>query len=132
MPLSVGITVSAVVVIVGSALTIFGGAMIVLGSLFLPKPSSIANVPANLGFFMVIEAVMFFGFCGWGLASGIGLIKLKQWARISILLFAAILIFMSVPAATLLAVIPLPNTNDPNLPYRMPNVPDVFDWQLVG
>jgi hypothetical protein len=114
MPRSVGITVSAVVVIIGSAFTILGGAMMVLGSLFLSKSSPAANVP-NLGFFVVIEAVMFSGFGGWGLAAGIGLINLKQWARISILVFAAILVFISLPAAALIAVIPFPNTNDPNL-----------------
>jgi hypothetical protein len=116
MPRSVGITVSAVVVIIGSAFTILGGAMMVLGSLFLSKSSPAANVPVNLGFFVVIEAVMFSGFGGWGLAAGIGLINLKQWARISMLVFAAILVFISLPAAVLLAVIPFPNTNDPNLP----------------
>jgi hypothetical protein len=116
MPRSVGITVSAVVVIIGSAFTILGGAMMVLGSLVLSKPSTAANVPANLGFFVVIEAVMFSGFGGWGLAAGIGLINLKQWARISMLVFAAILVFISLPAAVILVVIPFPNTNDPNLP----------------
>jgi len=116
MPRSVGITVSAVVVIIGSAFTILGGAMMVLGSLFLSKSSPAANVPANLEFFVVIEAVMFSGFGGWGLAAGIGLINLKQWARISMLVFAAILVFISLPAAVLLAVIPFPSANDPNLP----------------
>ena len=116
MPRSVGITVSAVVVIIGSAFTILGGAMMVLGSLFLSKSSPAANVPTNLGFFVVIEAVMFSGFGGWGLAAGIGLINLKQWARISMLVFAAILVFISLPVAALIAVIPFPNTNDPNLP----------------
>ncbi len=64
MPRSVGITVSAVVVIIGTAFTILGGAMMVLGSFFLSKSSPAANVPANLGFFVVIEAVMFSGFAG--------------------------------------------------------------------
>jgi len=122
MPRSVGITISAVVVIIGSAFTILGGAMMVLGSLFLSKSSPAANVPANLGFFVVIEAVMFSGFGGWGLAAGIGLINLKQWARISMLCFAAILVFISLPAAVLLAVIPFPNTNDPNLPSNFMSI----------
>jgi hypothetical protein len=117
MPRSVGITVSAVVVLIGSAFTILGGAMMVLASVFLSKSSPAANAPVNLGYFVVIEAVILFGFGGWGLVTGIGLINLQPWARISTLVFAAILVFISLPGAVLLAVIPLPNTtNNPNLP----------------
>jgi hypothetical protein len=116
MPRSVGITVSAVVVLIGSAFVIFAGAMMMLGSVFLSKSTPPANVNVNLGYFVVIEAIIFFGFGGWGLAAGIGLINLKQWARISTLVFAAILLFVSLPAVVVLAVIPLPNINDPNLP----------------
>lgn len=116
MPRSVGITVSAVVVFIGSALTILFGALVVLGSLLLPNAHAAANLPANLKYFVVIEAAMLFGFGGWGLAAGIGLIATKRWARISMLVFAAILIFISLPSALLIAVIPFPNTTDPKLP----------------
>ena len=116
MPRSVGITVSAVVVFIGSAFTILCGAMMVLGSVVLMKSSPAANVPANVGYFVVVEAVMLFGFGGWGLAAGVGLINTKQWARISMLVFAAILMFISLPAALLTVVIPVPKTTDANLP----------------
>ena len=116
MPRSAGITVSAVVVFIGSAFTILCGAIMVLASAFLLKSSPAANLPANLSYFMVIEAVVFFGFGSWGVATGVELINMKQWARISMLVFAAILMFISLPAALFIAVIPLPNTTDPNLP----------------
>jgi hypothetical protein len=122
MPRSAGITVSAVAVIVGSAFTILGGAMTVIGSLFVSKFSPAANVPSNFGSFLVIDAVLFFGFGGWGLAAGIGLINLKQWARISMLVFASILVFVSLPAAVILAVIPFPTVNDPNIPSNFMSI----------
>lgn len=53
---------------------------------------------------------------GASVASGIGLLYLKQWARISILVFAAILLVFTLPGAAIIAFIPLPNANDPNLP----------------
>jgi len=122
MARSGGVTVSAVVVLIGSALTIFGGAMMVLGSVFLLKLSPSANVPGNAGYIVLIEAAVLFGFGGWGLAAGIGLLNLKQWARVSTLVFAAILIFISLPTAMVLAFIPFPMGNDPRLPANFETI----------
>jgi hypothetical protein len=116
MPRSVGITVSAVVVFIGSAVTILFGVIMALGAVFLSNLNGTANVPAHLGYFGAIEGVVFFGFGGWGIASGVGLIKTKQWARISMLVFAALLVLFSLPGVALIAFIRFPNTNDPNLP----------------
>jgi len=116
MSRSTGITVSGIVILTGSAFTLFMGAMMVLASVILMKSSSAANVRAISGVVMVVEAVMFFGFGGWGVASGIGLLKRKQWARISTLVYAGILVFFSLPPAIIFAVFPMPHPNDPNLP----------------
>jgi len=116
MPRSVGITASAVVVLIGSAFTILCGALMVLGSVFLLHSSPVAKLPVNLGYFAIIEAAMLFAFGGWGLGTGVGLIKTMQWARISLLVFAGILMFISLPAALLMAVISFPNNADPSLP----------------
>jgi hypothetical protein len=85
MARSTGITVSAVVVIIGGAFTVLCGAMTLLGSDLVLNSSRAADAPVNLRYILVIEAFIFFGFGGWGLASGIGLIKTKDWARISTL-----------------------------------------------
>jgi hypothetical protein len=122
MPRSAGVTVSAVVVIVGSAFTILSGAVMLIGALFVSKFSPTASVPANMGLIVVVEAVMFFGFGGWGLASGIGLIGLRRWARISVLVFAGLLVLCSLPAAVMMAVIPLPAINDANVPANFASI----------
>ena len=116
MQRSAGVTTSAVVVIVGSAFTILCGAMLLLGSAFISKSSSAANVPVNLGSILIVEAIAVFALGGWGLATGIGLLYLKHWARVSLLIYAGILVFFSLPAAVLMAFIPLPLPTDPNLP----------------
>src|ERR1700736_4002486 len=121
MARSTGITVSAVVVIIGSAFTVLCGAMILVASVLVLISSRAADAPVNLRYVLAIEAVLAFGFGGWGLASGIGLIKTKEWARISTLVYAAILVFISLPAAAIMAFIPLPNTpgaNDLNPPFN--------------
>jgi hypothetical protein len=121
MPRSTGITVSAVVVIIGSAFALLCGAMMLLGSVFALNSSHAADAPVNLGYVLIIEAFFILGFGAWGLASGIGLLKTKEWARISTLVYAAILVVLSVPTALALALLPLntPSVNDPNPPFNI-------------
>jgi hypothetical protein len=90
---------------------------------------------ADLRYILAIEAVTAFGFGGWGLATGIGLIKTKQWARISLLVYAAMLVFFSLPVAVLMAFIPLPNgtgAGDSNLPFNVATITRVFTMLLYG
>lgn len=96
--------------------------MMVLGSALLSRSSAAANLPMNSGVFLAAEAVLSFGFGGWGLASGIGLLYLKRWARISTLVFAGFLVCISLPAAALILLIPLPNSHDPSLPFNFMSV----------
>jgi hypothetical protein len=118
MPRSAGITVSAVVVFIGSAFAVLCGALMVLGWVFLSNSSRAPKVPAHFGYFAVIEAMVFFGLAAWGIASGVGLINTKGWARISMLVFATVLAFFSILSAVVIAVIPLLNSTDPNLPFN--------------
>jgi len=119
MPRSAGVTVSAVVAIIGSTFTILVSAlMLLLGFAFVSKSGQAANVPVNIGAVLGVEAAVTFGFGAWGLAAGIGLIYLKRWARISILVFAGILVVFTLPGALIMAFIPLPKPNDPNLPVH--------------
>jgi hypothetical protein len=97
MSRSTGITVSAVVVIIGSTFTVLCGAMMVLASFLALNSNRAADAPVNLRYILGIEAVVTFAFGGWGLASGIGLLKTKEWAGISTLVYAAILVFISLP-----------------------------------
>src|ERR1700722_906675 len=122
MSRSTGITVSAVVVIIGSTFTVLCGAMMVLASFVALNSSRAADAPVNLRYILVIEAVVTFAFGGWGLASGMGLLKTKQSARISTLVYGASLVFISLPIAVIMAIIPLPNSpgvNDPNPPFNV-------------
>lgn len=119
MARSAGVTASAVAVFVGSALTILVGAVAILGMLLVNSRRT-PNVPEHLASFMIIaiiaEAVFAFGFGGWGIASGVGLIQTREWARISMVVFAALLVLFTLPAALMMAFVPFPLPRDPNLP----------------
>ncbi|HTU35842.1 MAG TPA: hypothetical protein VMF66_18720 [Candidatus Acidoferrum sp.] len=115
MPRSAGVTVSAVVVFIGSALTLLFGAFAVLG-LTLVSRRPLPNMPLHAGYLASIYAIFVLGFAGWGIASGIGLLNTREWARISTVVFAAILALLTIPTALFIAFIPLPFPRDPSLP----------------
>src|SRR5689334_13699847 len=121
MPRSSGVTASAGVVIAGSGFTFLLGAMMLLGSAVMPKSTQAANVPIDVGSILIGEAIFVFAFAGWGLATGVGLLYLKRWARISLSIFAGILAFLALPAV-FVAFIPLPNVSNPNLPPNFTSI----------
>lgn len=112
---SVGITLSAVAAFVGSAFCILLGALVVMTGL-LARSSNKPDVLQNIAYVQVIVAFFFLGLGGWGIASGVGLIKARQWARISMLAFGSLLVFFCVPPAIMIAFISFPVPKDPNLP----------------
>lgn len=125
MSRSTGVTVSAGLVIAGSAFTFLLGAIMLLGSSVMPKSSQVPNVPVDLGSILIAEAIMVFAFAAWGVATGIGLLYLKRWARISLLVFAGILAFISLFSILFVAFLPLPTApinNDPNLPANFTSI----------
>ncbi|HEX8765911.1 MAG TPA: hypothetical protein VF740_12160, partial [Candidatus Acidoferrum sp.] len=121
---STGITISAAVVIAGSAFTFLCGALMLLGSAVMSKSGHAPNVPVpvDIGSILIGEAIFVFAFAGWGLATGIGLIYLKRWARISILIFAGILAFFSLFSIVVLAFIPIPDAPNSNLPSNFTSI----------
>ena len=129
MERSGGVTFSATVVLIGSSLTILLGGLMVLGSLWAPSANQATNLPVSIGYVLTAEAIVFFGFGGWGIASGVGLIQLRQWARVSVMIYAAILLFVSVIPAIVLCFIPLPVASNSNVP---PSFMSIFRVVIVG
>jgi hypothetical protein len=129
MARSGGVTFSAVVVLIGSSLTILFGALMALAILWTPNAGQAANLPIPIGYVVTAEAIVFFGFGGWGIASGVGLIKLRQWSRVSMMIYGAILLFFSVIPGIVLSFIPLPAATDPSVP---PSFMTTFRVIMVG
>jgi hypothetical protein len=99
-----GVTVSAVVAIAGSILALMFAAAAV-ASLFI---ATSASQPPNSGPFLISAALTIVAAAIVGIWTGVGLFRLRPWARISILIFSA---FMAVGSAfTLLGamVVPMP------------------------
>ena len=103
---SVGVTVTAVVVLFGSGLTLLAGVMMLFAS------SSDLPIPENqvhfLKYFMVFLALVLFAAAAWGIASGTGLMRLREWSRISMLVFSALLLFVCIPGLLMFLFMPFP------------------------
>ena len=103
---SVGVTVTAVIVLFGSGLTLLAGVMMLFAS------SSDLPIPENqvhfLKYFMVFLALVLFAAAAWGIASGTGLMRLREWSRISMLVFSALLLFVCIPGFLMFLFMPFP------------------------
>jgi hypothetical protein len=103
---SVGVTVSAVVVIFGSVLTLLAGVMMLFASSSdLPVPETQVHF---MKYFMIFAALLLFAAGAWGIASGMGLMRLREGSRISMLVFSALLLLLSIPALVMLPFMPIP------------------------
>jgi len=103
MKRSVGVTISAVVVLLGCLVMILmGGLSLVVP--FLPS-SSAPEPPLRV---MLIGSSMLLGFAAWGILTAIGLFRLRPWARISMLVFSVFLVFATTVSAVAIFFMPIP------------------------
>jgi hypothetical protein len=100
MKRSAGVTVTAIVSLLGSALAVCFG---ILTGVLPFVMSQTASEPPPTGLLVIAGAVYFLPGV-WGLLSGIGLIRLKNWARISTIVFGALLILFGGFTAVMAAI----------------------------
>ena len=105
MKRSVSVTLVGIVVLIGSALTVLMGAIMGTAVIFgHSRTSQAPEIPAAALFgalLMVLPGI-------WGIATGVALFLLKRWARISILIFAALLVMTGGFGVPILLVMPMP------------------------
>jgi hypothetical protein len=95
-----GITAAAAVAVLGSIGTFLFAGLMGLNALVLstspaaaPLPNQPATPPIAL---LAIIAIAYSGFGVWGIASAVGLLRLKNWARRCFVIFGVLLAFVSV------------------------------------
>jgi hypothetical protein len=109
MKRSAGVTAIAILSLIGSAFELLLGALFVLVALLAPIPSA-PEIPYSPAYFKA----MFWGIAifhallaAWGILTGIGLFRLKEWARISTIIFSVLLILQSSFGLLLALVMPI-------------------------
>jgi hypothetical protein len=113
MKRSGGVTLAAVFSLLGSLATLLLGCLMLLAAVFARHSST----PTPGSGVMIFSSLMFFLPAAWGIATSIGLFRLKHWSRISILIFAGLLAFMglSVPIAFFAMPMPPVPNQDPHI-----------------
>ena len=107
MQRSVGVTVSAVFVFLGSILTLLFGGFMAFATLVMPHQSP---QPPFIRAMLAVLTVVYFAFAIWGIVSGVGLLLLRNWARISMLIFGGILLLFTIPGILMVPFLPAPQT----------------------
>jgi hypothetical protein len=102
---SIGVTLTAVVTLLGSVLFVLFASLMLLLSL-LPKmqPGS----PSYLRLALLLESVLFSAVAAWGITTAVGLFRLRNWSRISTIVFSVFLTLCGGSAALSMAFITFP------------------------
>jgi hypothetical protein len=119
---SAGVTANAVVALVGSALVLAFGVLAILGMVMalqsapFEAPREFPFPPGLLKTIIMLLPLIYILPAVWGLCTGVALLKLKNWARISIIVFAALMTFSGLFGAVgALAFTMISTTNNPEL-----------------
>jgi hypothetical protein len=112
--------VSAVLSILGSALTLLlAGVMWLAGFFITPGPDA-PRSSLPLKSTTAVMAAVFVALSAWGISTGIAIFLRRRWARISILAFATLLTFMSACGMLVILFIQLPATAQRDVGALMP------------
>lgn len=108
----IAIRVSAALTIVGSILTLVLAGLLVIAAFFTPPPPAAAESPVPFKGVMAGLALFLAAFSVWGLVTGIGVFRRRGWARLSIMIFAVLLVGMGGSALIGILFIRLPQNPD--------------------
>ncbi len=102
---STGVTVSAALSFVGSAFILLFVVFAAFGTALIRVQQP--QVPF-LRYILYGTIALYLAFAVWGIATGVGLLRLREWARISTVIFSILLLLCMVPALVFLFLIPIP------------------------
>lgn len=104
---SVAVTASGVIAILGSTMTAIGVLVSTVGILFMPMARPGREVPGMRAIELLMMAI-FFAIAVWGIGTGVGLLRFRNWARISVLVWSGIAAPMALLIIVVFLFVPLP------------------------
>src|SRR5260370_28806975 len=105
MKRSVGVTISAVIVLLGCGITLVSSAFMALGLAGIASRGATPQFNKAAGVFLVLFLL---ALAMGGIATGINLLHLREWARISVLVFSGLLLVISLPGIVMMLLFPFP------------------------
>jgi uncharacterized membrane protein YvlD (DUF360 family) len=126
-----GVTISAVLVFIGSGVALLSAALMILAFAVMPAAESTPAFTRGAG---LITSIFMLGFAAWGIVTGINLLHAREWSRISIIVFSGLLLVMGVPGLLMMLVMPLPTPPTPAMPpgAAMPPMEQLMTGVRVG
>jgi hypothetical protein len=119
MKRSAGVTISALAVLLGCGLLLVATAFMALG---LSEIAATGSSPPITKSFGAVLILFMLALATWGIATGINLLQLREWARISMLVFCGLLLVTSIPGILMMLFVPFPappTAPDPELMRRV-------------
>lgn len=124
-PKWIGIRASAVLAILGSVMVLLAGALVVWGTLVAARVET--PTPLPLKAIGVFAGVLCTGLAFWGIVTAVGIFRRRGWARISMVVFAVLLAFMSIGGLLAILVVRMPPVAGEN-----PRVMEITRWAIAG
>lgn len=100
----VGVTLAAVVAFIGSGLVVFFGLLFALASATQQSPPGAPDI----GVFGVAMGIIMLALGVLGVSSAVGVLRLRPWARMSMLVFAGITAAFTFAGGAVIAISPMP------------------------
>ncbi|HEY1470237.1 MAG TPA: hypothetical protein VGF61_14435 [Candidatus Acidoferrum sp.] len=105
---SVAVLVSGILAILGSAFAILGIAFTLIALYLIPLPATAPPTPPYVRSIASVSMLIFLAIAVFCIFTGIGVIRLKNWARISILIFSGLAVFFGGTTLFFLRTLPFP------------------------
>jgi hypothetical protein len=105
---SAAVTAAAIIAIIGSVFAVLGTAMGAVGLLLMSRLPQGPAMPVGVLPMAAAMMIFFLALAVFGILTGIGLLRLRNWARISALVWAGISVPISALVILVFALIPMP------------------------
>jgi hypothetical protein len=105
---SIGVLLSASLVFFGCAVTVLFAALMAVGFAVMPAGQVTSRF---IHFAILFDSLLFLGLAGWGIATGFGLFGLRNWARISMLVFSGLMAVFCFFPMVVMPFVPIPQSD---------------------
>ena len=107
------VVAAGVVAIIGSCFAVLGAILGLFGLTMLPSTPEVRQLPAGFQAVATVLLVVWLAVAVFGVATGVGILRLKNWARISALVWAGLSASLCSFILLFSMIIPLPAPNGP-------------------
>ncbi|HXA56890.1 MAG TPA: hypothetical protein VNU84_05600 [Candidatus Acidoferrum sp.] len=108
MQRSTGVLLSAILVLLGCAATVLFAALMVIGFAVVPAGEASSTF---IHYAILFTILVFVGLAGWGIATVFGLLGLRNWARISMLVFSGLMAVFCFFPMIVMPFVPIPQSD---------------------